>query len=59
MGLIPSIKSNQVLASVKMLQSDPKSDMEALAALQDATNDNSSTVASSAANARKGKGWRK
>lgn len=56
MGLIPSIKSNQVLASVKMLQSDPKSDMEALAALQDATNDNSSTVASSAANARKGEG---
>lgn len=56
MGLIPSIKSNQVLASVKMLQSDPKSDMESLAALQDATDSGTTSVASSAAAARKGEG---
>ncbi|MDE2405441.1 MAG: hypothetical protein KGM17_12305 [Sphingomonadales bacterium] len=54
MGLIPSIKSNQVTTSIKMLQSDPKTDMEALATLQDATNASNVSVAAGAAAARKG-----
>lgn len=56
MGLIPSIKSNQVITSVKALQGDPKSDMESLAALQDATNSSNVSIASGAAAARKGAG---
>ncbi len=54
MGLIPSIKSNQVIATVKGLQGDPKSDMESLAALQDSTNSSNVSIASGAAAARKG-----
>ncbi|MBJ7317171.1 MAG: hypothetical protein KYX67_00160 [Brevundimonas sp.] len=54
MGLIPSIKSNQVMTSIKALQGDPKSDMEGLAALQDATNSSNVSVAAGAAAARKG-----
>jgi hypothetical protein len=54
MGLIPSIKSNQVITSIKALQGDPKSDMESLAALQDSTNSSNVSIASGAAAARKG-----
>jgi hypothetical protein len=54
MGLIPSIKSNQVITSVKALQGDPKSDMESLAALQDSTNSSNVSIAAGAAAARKG-----
>lgn len=54
MGLIPSIKSNQVLTSVKALQGDPKSDMESLAALQDSTNSGNASIAAGASAARKG-----
>lgn len=56
MGLIPSIKSNQVITSVKALQGDPKSDMEALAALQDSTNSSNASIGAGAAAARKGEG---
>jgi hypothetical protein len=54
MGLIPSIKSNQVIATVKGLQNDPAQNMQQLAALQDATNSSNASIASSASSARKG-----
>lgn len=54
MGLIPSIKSNQVITSVKALQGDPQSDMASLAALQDSTNSSNVSIAAGAAAARKG-----
>jgi hypothetical protein len=54
MGLIPSIKSNSVSTAVKALQGDPKSRMEELAAMQDASNAGISTLASAGASAKKG-----
>ncbi|MFM5950315.1 MAG: hypothetical protein ACKOPM_13985 [Novosphingobium sp.] len=59
MGLIPSIKSNQVKATVKMLKTDPQQDMASLAALQNATNTNSSSIAADAAATRKAQGMAK
>lgn len=53
MGLIPSIKSNNVSTAVKALQGDPKSRMEELAAMQDASNSGISSLASAGAPAKK------
>lgn len=54
MGLIPSLKSNEVTTAVKALQDDPKSRMEELAAIQDASNSGISSLASAGATAKKG-----
>lgn len=54
MGLIPSIKSNNVATAVKALQGDPKSRMEELAAMQDASNSGVSSLAAVGAAAKKG-----
>ncbi|GAB4272432.1 MAG: hypothetical protein Kow0080_18880 [Candidatus Promineifilaceae bacterium] len=54
MGLIPSIKSNSVSTAVKALQGDPKSRMEELAAMQDASNSGISSLAAAGAAAKKG-----
>lgn len=54
MGLIPSIKSNSVSTAVKALQGDPKSRMEELAAMQDASNSGVSSLAAAGASAKKG-----
>ena len=52
MGIIPSIKSNNVQSTVLALKDDPKERMSALAAMQGATNSGIQTMASAANNAR-------
>lgn len=55
MGIIPSIKSNQVMLGVKQLADfDPATEMERLAALQGATAGANNTISSSADAARTG-----
>lgn len=55
MGIIPSIKSNQVMLGVKQLADlDPKQEMERLAALQGATAGSNNTISSAADAARTG-----
>lgn len=55
MGIIPSIKSNQVMLGVKQLADfDPAKEMERLAALQGATAESGNTVSSAAEAARTG-----
>ena len=53
MGIIPSIKSNNVKSTVLALKDDPKERMEALAAMQGATNAGMQTMASAAGSAQK------
>ncbi|MFK7738805.1 MAG: hypothetical protein AB8H80_00680 [Planctomycetota bacterium] len=55
MGLIPSIKSNQVTSVVKELQNDPAENMKELAAMQTASNDSVASLAAGGAAAKKGK----
>lgn len=54
MGLIPSIKSNQVKASVKSMKDDPTELMNQLAAMQGASDEGMQTMASAAVKARSG-----
>jgi hypothetical protein len=54
MGVIPSIKSNQLGASVKSLTMDPKAMMDSLAQLANATEADITSVASAATAARTG-----
>lgn len=54
MGLIPSIKSNQVTSVVKALQGGPKEHMEELAAMQQSSNDSVASLAAGGAAAKKG-----
>ena len=54
MGLIPSIKSNQVLSVISELKGDPASNMAELAAMQQASDDSNATIASDAKVAKQG-----
>lgn len=54
MGLIPSIKSNQVTTVVKGMKNDPAENMKELAAMQDASNASVASLAAGGAAAKKG-----
>jgi hypothetical protein len=54
MGIIPSIKANEVTAVVKELQGSPQENMAQLASIQGASNTDLKTVASSAGGAKDG-----
>lgn len=54
MGLIPSIKSNQVTTSIKYMKNDPQDNMAELAAMQGASDASTASLSSGAADARKG-----
>jgi hypothetical protein len=54
MGIIPSIKSNNIQTVVKGLQSTPQERMEQLAAMQGASNSGMQSMASAAQNAKTG-----
>lgn len=54
MGLIPSIKSNNIKSVVEGLKGSPQEHMAQLAAMQDASNSGMSSMASLAGNAKKG-----
>jgi len=55
MGIIPSIKSNNVTTTVQKLKGGPKEHMAQLAAMQEASNSGLSSLAKVAENAKKGK----
>lgn len=59
MGIIPSIKSNNITSVVEGLKDSPKERMEQLAAMQDASNSSIPSVASQAAEAKKGNAMQK
>lgn len=54
MGIIPSIKSNEVATSVKKLAGDPSTYMDQLATIQGSSNSDLTTVASAAAASKEG-----
>ena len=57
MGLIPSIKANQVATTVATLKPDPKDVMSDLSAIQGASNDEVTTTASAAEKAKTGQSF--
>lgn len=59
MGIIPSIKSNNITSVVEGLKDSPKERMAQLAAMQDASNSSIPSIASQAAEAKKGNAMQK
>lgn len=55
-GIIPSIKSNQMKASIKEMKNDPEENMKQLAAIQGASDSAVMTLSKQAQSAKKGNG---